>query len=208
MSIQPYQFEPRRPPDQVATSQNSNSTPVNAGGSGGTPGGAPSDRRTLDTFWCRCGNCRIMPTVTECICCAEVPNIVAKNGGGDAGSIQCIVDHGHFAEVCLLPHVLGSVIDIQLYLSTILFCINLQLLQSLRLKFNLLLFARSVALTKLVRYSIKFKFWFKGKFSGCYWMVGATEDSTPCGFFLVAKAIVSHRCVAYAYYYDNYACNL
>jgi len=70
MSIQPYQFEPRRPPDQATTSQNSNSTPVNAGGTGGTPGGAPSDQRTLDTFWCRCGNCRIMPTVTECICCA------------------------------------------------------------------------------------------------------------------------------------------
>jgi len=84
MSIQPYQFEPRRSPGEAARPQNINSTPVNTGGTGGTPRGAPNDLRMLDTSWCRCGNCRLMPTVTECICCAEVPNIVAKKGGGDA----------------------------------------------------------------------------------------------------------------------------
>ena len=110
MSIPPYQFEPRRLAGQAATPQSVASTSGNSGGTGGTPGGAPSDRRMFDNSWCRCGNCVIMPTVTECICCAEVPNVVAMNGGGDAGSNQCIVDHGHFAEVCLLPHVLGSVI--------------------------------------------------------------------------------------------------
>ncbi|XP_077320610.1 P2X purinoceptor 7-like [Lithobates pipiens] len=32
-------------------------------------------RRLYSTDWCECGNCRVMPTARECVCCQEIANV-------------------------------------------------------------------------------------------------------------------------------------
>ena len=53
------------------------------------------------TCRCLCGHCSIMPTSTECVCCREIPAVVAKIGKLGDTSAVCITLHPGFASVCL-----------------------------------------------------------------------------------------------------------
>ncbi|XP_066300453.1 uncharacterized protein [Branchiostoma lanceolatum] len=65
----------------------------------------------LENFiWCRCGNCRQMHTVHECVCCHDLTEAEAKGvntgydaeevgaeeSGGDTERISCLVHHHRF----------------------------------------------------------------------------------------------------------------
>ena len=50
-------------------------------------------------FRCHCGNCQIMPTVQECICCQEVQPVVAKINELLDPTVQCITTHPGFTSV-------------------------------------------------------------------------------------------------------------
>lgn len=64
----------------------------------GHPDPGPGDRRQhLD--WCICGNCEVMPTTRECVCCREI------QGCSDITD-DCIVDSEEYASVCLTRVVL------------------------------------------------------------------------------------------------------
>ena len=63
------------------------------------PGPGRGDR-TQHLDWCTCGNCIIMPTARECICCQEVA------GCADIADDGCITDTEDFASVCLTRVVL------------------------------------------------------------------------------------------------------
>ncbi|OCT58914.1 hypothetical protein XELAEV_18001403mg [Xenopus laevis] len=53
--------------------------------------------RQQNLDWCQCKNCVLMPTVKECICCKEIPNVVTLMGP----AITCIVENPTFIERCL-----------------------------------------------------------------------------------------------------------
>lgn len=53
---------------------------------------------------CSCGNCEVMPTARECICCNEVQRVLDVKNEED---ISCITQHPGFSPVCLDVHVLG-----------------------------------------------------------------------------------------------------
>jgi hypothetical protein len=57
--------------------------------------------------WCSCGKCELMPTVVECICCKEIPQVLAKLAESD--NAQCITQHAKFDAVCVQKEVLQSV---------------------------------------------------------------------------------------------------
>lgn len=46
------------------------------------------------------GNCVIMPTGRECVCCCEVESVVEKKEENHT-DISCITDHEGFTPVCL-----------------------------------------------------------------------------------------------------------
>ena len=51
---------------------------------------------------CECGNCQIMPTARECICCCEIDQIITKKQeSGNGSEVLCIINHEGFAPVCL-----------------------------------------------------------------------------------------------------------
>ena len=54
---------------------------------------------------CSCGNCRIMPTVRECLCCKEVDRITDIMTEGVTHA-QCICEHPGCHPVCLDRYVL------------------------------------------------------------------------------------------------------
>ena len=56
--------------------------------------------RLADTDWCECGNCEIMSTARECICCREISRCRDLQPDG------CVIDNEDFARVCLTPVVL------------------------------------------------------------------------------------------------------
>ena len=56
--------------------------------------------RLADTDWCECGNCEIMSTARECICCREISCCRDLQPDG------CVIDKEDFARVCLTPVVL------------------------------------------------------------------------------------------------------
>lgn len=98
--IKPYQFEPQRSSSGEAS--NSRTGPSRQGSDD------PDPHRVLDNSWCRCGHCTVMPTATECVCCAEVPKVVSLCRA-EGTPFHCISESRYFAEICLLPHVLSTV---------------------------------------------------------------------------------------------------
>ena len=56
---------------------------------------------------CKCGNCVIMPTVTECVCCCEIAKVVQKIENNPI-RISCITQHEGFNDVCLNRWVLQT----------------------------------------------------------------------------------------------------
>ena len=48
----------------------------------------------------KCGQCEIMTTSRECICCCEIDVVISKMGENDS-EICCIVEHKRFQPVCL-----------------------------------------------------------------------------------------------------------
>ena len=67
------------------------------------------NKPTISTtyFRCECGCCEIMASATECICCREIDEIVAKIGVSES-EIQCITEHEGFEAVCLNVWVLQT----------------------------------------------------------------------------------------------------
>ena len=63
------------------------------------------DRRLTNLDWCSCGNCALMPTRKECLCCKEMellePFIANLN-------LTCFVSHIDFTAVCLNRSVLRT----------------------------------------------------------------------------------------------------
>ena len=56
---------------------------------------------------CQCGECEVMPTNRECICCSEVETVVNKFQES-ANDINCITHHEGFDSVCLNVWVLQT----------------------------------------------------------------------------------------------------
>ncbi|XP_014663256.1 PREDICTED: adipocyte plasma membrane-associated protein-like isoform X1 [Priapulus caudatus] len=52
---------------------------------------------------CVCFNCQTMTTARECVCCAEIPEVVAKIGEAQMTNVKCITDHPGMQAVCLDP---------------------------------------------------------------------------------------------------------
>ena len=50
---------------------------------------------------CSCGNCVVMPSQRECICCREVVPVLNKLSEAKDEDIKCITDHPGFSAVCL-----------------------------------------------------------------------------------------------------------
>lgn len=63
------------------------------------------DRRA-DTDWCVCGNCHMMPTNLECVCCHEIDRIHQRIPVIHGETIGCIRDNVSFHNVCLNVEVL------------------------------------------------------------------------------------------------------
>ena len=47
---------------------------------------------------CSCGNCIVMPSAQECVCCREVYEVVSKTS---SAGVDCIILHPGFETVCL-----------------------------------------------------------------------------------------------------------
>lgn len=56
----------------------------------------------MSCYRCSCGNCRIMPTEYESICCQEICAVANKTGNAQ---IKCITEHDGFAPNFLNHHV-------------------------------------------------------------------------------------------------------
>ena len=47
---------------------------------------------------CACGNCIVMPSAQECVCCKEVHEVASKTS---SAGVDCIILHPGFESVCL-----------------------------------------------------------------------------------------------------------
>ncbi|XP_033725239.1 uncharacterized protein LOC117315204 [Pecten maximus] len=63
--------------------------------------------RLINTDWCQCKNCVLMPTVTESICCKEITKVSQKMEDTEEG-LPCILERPGFDPVCLNPYVLET----------------------------------------------------------------------------------------------------
>ncbi|XP_054759764.2 P2X purinoceptor 7-like [Lytechinus pictus] len=61
---------------------------------------AQAEARLANNEWCGCGNCVVMPTAIECICCREIARCLDLQAHG------CVRDHEDFVRVCLTRVVL------------------------------------------------------------------------------------------------------
>ena len=60
--------------------------------------------RQGNTTWCKCGNCRVMESEEESVCCHDdVPEDYLQGKG-------CIIDNENFSAVCLQREVLKTVL--------------------------------------------------------------------------------------------------
>lgn len=64
------------------------------------PDPLPAPDRRENNDWCLCGNCAVMPTVVECLCCRELARCRELQPEG------CVIDAREFGEVCLTVAVL------------------------------------------------------------------------------------------------------
>lgn len=94
-----YEFEPKK---KTCSSSNP-ALPYKRGG-----GMEQEESRTMDSSWCLCGRCAVMPTATECICCKELEAVRGKLGESDG--VHCITQHGRFSAMCLEPEILRPVL--------------------------------------------------------------------------------------------------
>ncbi|XP_070570981.1 P2X purinoceptor 7-like [Ptychodera flava] len=94
VEIKPYQFEPVRKQASQPV-QNTDSSSEDDDNS------EMSDARLTNTDWCKCGNCGIMSTLQECICCAELSLPESR-----LGDECCISSNESFQTVCLNQDVL------------------------------------------------------------------------------------------------------
>jgi len=100
----PYSFEPRKVNRfSVTKPWHRNDADENTK----DPDSADTDR-TLNRNWCSCGQCPVMPTAEECVCCCELDGVNLKMS--DQSSPACITQHERFAVVCLDEDVLRSVV--------------------------------------------------------------------------------------------------
>ena len=60
-------------------------------------------------YRCKCGHCEIMPTITESICCHDIPEVLARMEE-EFSEVEgkCITEHEGFDPVCLNPHTLRT----------------------------------------------------------------------------------------------------
>ncbi|ESO88706.1 hypothetical protein LOTGIDRAFT_125676, partial [Lottia gigantea] len=58
--------------------------------------------RLISADWCQCENCRVLPTVVECICCHEVDAAQHRMEDG----YKCVTDNPYFGSICLEVEVL------------------------------------------------------------------------------------------------------
>ena len=58
-------------------------------------------------YRCQCGQCTVMPTATECVCCREIDHM--DNMLQYFNSVVCITSHEGFENVCLNVWVLQAV---------------------------------------------------------------------------------------------------
>ena len=93
--IEPYRFEPERiVVDDSLSMQGADST-ENLDGDDGR-GSTGDEDRVVNTEWCSCGTCGIMPTSKECLCCQEMDELDWMLHG-----LRCIIQHEDFASVCI-----------------------------------------------------------------------------------------------------------
>ncbi|KAK7502897.1 hypothetical protein BaRGS_00005846 [Batillaria attramentaria] len=98
-TIQPYQYEPEAAePSPLSTAAADNA--------------ATEEDATLEDSrfssvnnWCLCQACIIMPSVRECKCCQEIPDVRAMT---EEEGVGCICQHPGFAAVCLNVWVLRT----------------------------------------------------------------------------------------------------
>ncbi|XP_072012201.1 uncharacterized protein [Engystomops pustulosus] len=58
----------------------------------------PEARKDIKTTtWCKCGNCCVMPTLEESVCCHEITGLISKL----SSERVCITSHPAFKELCL-----------------------------------------------------------------------------------------------------------
>lgn len=68
-TLSPYQYEPRLPDNNSSDEETSDS-----GDSSDSSSDDSLNENRLGNLesWCRCGNCMIMPSEEECVCCVEL----------------------------------------------------------------------------------------------------------------------------------------
>nr|XP_054750630.1 P2X purinoceptor 7-like [Lytechinus pictus] len=104
----PYDFEPQYSAEEIAQRAEERrrtgcSSERDNNGADVEPPPPPPDRLDNDN-WCSCGNCRVMPTQIECICCHEIGNCRQFL----SPSVNCIIDNEDFSKVCLERAVLRT----------------------------------------------------------------------------------------------------
>ncbi|XP_061166764.1 P2X purinoceptor 7-like [Saccostrea echinata] len=93
INIQPYMFEPPPRPNVQESSEESDYGDEHDHG-----------HRRLNTFWCECGSCQQMGTITECVCCVELPAI--NTSFRESSDLECITHHQTFIDNYLNVRVL------------------------------------------------------------------------------------------------------
>ncbi|XP_061193720.1 P2X purinoceptor 7-like [Saccostrea echinata] len=93
LGTEPYLFEPEIDSDEEDLERN-------------TPDETNQSDRLGTNEWCSCGHCPEMATVTESICCHEIPEVMTVLHE-DAGK-TCITLHQGFEPVCLNQYVLRT----------------------------------------------------------------------------------------------------
>ena len=101
----PYSFEPRRVGARFTMDKSSYRS--NADENERDNSRADTDR-LLNSNWCICGQCHVMPTAEECVCCRELDEVNLKMS--ELSSEACITQHSRFVTVCLDEDVLRSVV--------------------------------------------------------------------------------------------------
>ncbi|XP_019622999.1 PREDICTED: uncharacterized protein LOC109469054 [Branchiostoma belcheri] len=122
--IQPYSFEPQYEPGEAPNDEEEAGVPGVVGPGAAVPIAA-WDGVDVETegwrrrpgqlqVWCRCGgNCRILPTVRECVCCHDLLELTepvdeANLDGGGRGvgvgpdELRCITLHEEFHPLCIM----------------------------------------------------------------------------------------------------------
>lgn len=90
--LRPYLFEPERQTHPTGSSDNNqHHTPI-------------SSTRTGNTNWCSCGNCRIMETDEESLCCREAGEVPEEYFENEL----CITENENFRAVCIHGEVLKT----------------------------------------------------------------------------------------------------